>query len=382
MTGHIFIYGGIGREKGEISFDNVKEQITQAKAAEDLTVHLISPGGDVFEGEAIYNALRNTGKKITTHLEGTVASIATLIAAAGDTMVMNKTARFMIHNPKIQGFGQMADSRDLRHVANQLDQIKELLISVYDRKTKLGKEKLWELYDNETWLTADEAQKMGFVDDTQDAIKAVATININHIMEAKDKGLWAKIQNLFSMTKFKNEFTETLEDGRVVVVLSDDEDWTNKQVVLETGEALEDGTFKLKSGKSIVVAGGVITGTEATPPQDNTNEMDEKIKQLEAQLAEAKAAKDSEAQARLAAEGEVAKAKAETLKIQNRVTTIEKDFIKLQEATLQTVGDKNPPAGKGPVIKNLNQQQQIDPMGEFALKYYRNRNIIKDHDED
>lgn len=374
MTGHIFIYGGIGRDKGEISFENVKEQINQAKASEDLVVHLISPGGDVFEGESIYNALRNSGKKITTHLEGTVASIATLIAAAGDKMVMNKTARFMIHNPKIQGFGQMADSRDLRHVANQLDKIKELLISVYDNKTKLGKEKLWELYDNETWLTADEAQQMGFVDETQDAIKAVAKININHIMETKEKGLWTKIQNLFSMTKFKNEFTETLTDNRVVIVMSEDEDWTGKQVILEDGSALEDGTFTLQSGKTITVAGGAITEVGTPAPEDNTNEMDEKIKQLEAQLAEAKAAKESEAQARILAEGEATKAKAETLKIQNRVTTIEKDFIKLQQEMQKTIGDVTPP-GKGPVIKNADEEEYYDPMGEDFIKTLKARNL-------
>ena len=118
MAGHIFIYGGIGldQREHEISADNVRQQINENKSESELIVHLISPGGDVFEGEAIYNALKNSGKKITTHIEGTCASIATLIAAAGSNIIMNKTARFMIHNPKISNMQTAADSRDLRHV--------------------------------------------------------------------------------------------------------------------------------------------------------------------------------------------------------------------------------------------------------------------------
>jgi ATP-dependent Clp protease protease subunit len=379
--GDIFIYGGIGSEKGEISFNNVNEQLEQNASANELTVHIISPGGDVFEGEAIYNALKNTGKPITTHVEGTCASIATLIAAAGDKVIMNTTARFMIHNPKISGFSQMADSRDLRHVANQLDKIKELLINVYDKKTTLGKDKLWELYDNETWLTATEAKQMGFVDDVKDAIKAVAKINIQHIMEVKDKGLWTKIQNLFSLTKFKNEFTKTLADGRVVVIMSEPgEPVEGKQVVLESGEPLEDGEHPMQEGGEVItVGGGVITAVKVAEPEQKSdpkeNEMDNKIKELEAQLAAAVAEKEQAAAQAVTAQKETATAKAETLKFKNRMTEIEKDFIKLQEETSQTVGTP-PKETKGPVFKNTGKVEDFDPMGEFALTELKKRKII------
>ena len=205
MTGHIQIYGGIGTERNETSFENVKSQLDAEKGSEELAVHIMSPGGDVFEGEGIYNLLKNANKPITTYIEGTCASIATLIAAAGDKIVMNRTGRFMIHNPKISGLNSQADARDLRHVANQLDKIKTLLIDVYDRKTTLGKPKLWELYDNETWYTADEAKTAGFVDEVVDAIKAVAKVDFKHYNEMKNEGLWKKIQNLFQLNKFKAE---------------------------------------------------------------------------------------------------------------------------------------------------------------------------------
>lgn len=384
MAGHIFIYGGIGLDvrQHEISAQNVRDQIEQNKNEAELIVHIISPGGDVFEGEAIYNALKNTGKTITTNIEGTCASIATLIAAAGDKIIMNKTARFMIHNPKITGMQSAADSRDLRHVADQLDQIKTLLINVYMSKTGLAKEKLWELYDNETWLTADDAVRMGFIDESVEAIKAVATVNLKRFKMKKDVTFWAKMQSAFDAFKsFKNAFTEALADGRVIVVESDDEDWTGKRVTLEDGTPLPAGEHELASGKKISVdeSGTITAVTEAAAPADKqqTEEMDNKIKELEAQLAEAITAKET---AEANAKTQVAAADARALKFENRVSVIEKEFLKLKEEASKTMGDTSD-LPKGPVNKLPNKDQQIDPMAQEALKYFRQRNMIQ-QDED
>lgn len=378
MAGHIFIYGGIGLDvrQHEISAQDVRNQLDENKNESELVVHIISPGGDVFEGEAIYNALKNTGKTITTNIEGTCASIATLIAAAGDKIIMNKTARFMIHNPKITGMQSAADSRDLRHVADQLDQIKTLLINVYLNKTGLGKEKLWELYDNETWLTADEAVKMGFIDEAVEAIKAVATVNLKNIKMTKNVTFWAKMQNALEAFKnFKNAFTEALADGRVIVVESEDEDWTGKKVTLEDGTPLPAGEHELASGKKISVddQGTITSVTEAEPPADKqqTEDMDNKIKELEAQLAEAKNAKEvAEANAKT----QVAAAEAKATKFENRVAGIEKEFLKFKEEASKTMGDTSE-LPKGPVFKNADKEQKSDPMGDMALQFYKNRNL-------
>ena len=380
-VGHIFIYGGIGTDKREreISFNDVRQQIEENKSASELVVHIISNGGDVFEGEAIYNALKNTGKKITTHIEGTCASIATLIAGAGSTIIMNKNARFMIHNPKISGLGASADARDLRHVATQLDQIKTLLVNVYDQRLidkgkQLPIEKLWELYDNETWFTADQAEQMGFIDESVDAIKAVAKVDLNKINKmAKEKNLWESFQNLLSLKKFKNEFTETLQDGKVIIVMSEDENWTGKQVIYDDGSPIPDGDHVLASGKVISVANGVISEVKEATAQDNQNEeMENKIKELEAQLAEARSAKDSAEAAAKANENKAAEASAKALKFENRLTTIEKEFIALKEEASKTIGDTTPPG----LTPRPNDPKKFDAMGEFALNHYKSRNII------
>lgn len=376
MTGDIFIFGPIGTQRGEVSFENVQTQIAENKDAKELVVHIISPGGDVFEGEAIYNALKNSGKKITTHIEGTCASIATLIAGAGDKVFMNRTARFMIHNPQVTGLQGPADSRQLRHVATQLDKIKGLLIGVWDKKTTIGQAKLWELYDNETWLTADEAQQMGFIDESVDAIKAVASVDLKQFNKMNEqsilKTLVQGIKNL--IVKVTNQYEETLEDGTKVTVMSEDGDFAGKQILYEDGTPVPAGEHKLASGKVLVVGpDSTITEVKEPEPVDNSeveNDMkaNEEIQALKAKLAEAEA-KAQAAQAAMSTATEVA-AKLEQ-KFENK-------FAELEKRNAETVGTLTTP-GRGPVFKNMDDPaKDYDPMGEDALAILRNRNIIED----
>jgi ATP-dependent protease ClpP protease subunit len=392
--GDINIFGPIGPERNEIGFNNVKAQLDAAKDASEIALHIWSPGGDVMEGEAIYNLLKNSGKKITTYVEGTTASIATLIAGAGEKIIMNETARWMIHNPKISGLNTQADARDLRHVANQLDKIKTLLIDVYDKKTALGKPKLWELYDNETWYTAQEAKKAGFVDEVVDAqIRAVAKIDLKKY-QMKNTTLIQKIRNLLNVSKIENEMMETLSDDRTIIVQTEDEDWTGKPVFYEDGTPLPPGTYQLKSGKSFTVAQeGVIETVQATAPEQSTETTTEKpaeaetqemkvdpmkeLESLKAQNAELLAANQA-LQAQVAqSQGEATQAKAQVAKIQNRLSMVEKDFMELQTEASKTFGDTTEP-NKGPVIKNLKKDEPVDHMGTFARDFYKNRNLIND----
>lgn len=387
MTGDVYIYGAIGTDRGEISFDSIKAQVDQLQAADTLNVHIISPGGDVFEGEAIYNLLKNSGKSIRTYMEGTVASIATLIAGAADPgqLYMNSVGRFMVHNPKISGLQTSADSRDLRHFANQLDQIKTLLIGVWDKRTSIGKEKLSELYDNETWLTAAEAKSMGFADHVEDAIKAVAKADFKKFT-MKNKPSW--IQQVLNLLKIKNEYTETLADGTVIIVLSDTEDWTGKQVITEDGSPLAPGDYPMADGKVLTVAeGGVIsTVTDAMPEdkqeqtqeQPTENEMKE-IETLKAQLAEAQAKIAATEAEKAAAQAEAVTAKQSAVKFENRMKAIEDVLAKAG----QTVGDTTPvKVAGGNGQKMINKQAQSDPMGDFALSFYKKRGIITNNDEE
>lgn len=391
MTGHIFIYGAIGTGTGEVSLKNVKAQIEQDKTATDYTVHIFSPGGDVFEGYGIYNALKNTGKEVTTQIEGLCASISTLIAFAGNKIVMNRTSEFMVHNPKITDL--KGDANEIRNAASQLDKIKNILVDVAGQRAArngkpIPKEKLWDLYDKETWLNSQEALQMGFVDEVVDAQRAVAKVDLNNLhMEKNESWLKEFFKSFTAKAKIKNELlknqmTETLASGQVIVVDSEDGNWTGKKVVTETGEQLPPGEHPLVSGKILVVGeGSVISEVKEAPAEAKTeqnDEMENKIKELEAQLAEAKNAKAAAEAKAQESEKAASTASATIAKMENRVSEIEKKYLKLAEEAGKTVGDTSEPP-KGPVIKNLggDDQKDFDPMGNEALSYFKNRNLIK-----
>jgi len=169
VTQEIFIYGEVGKQ---VTLDTVLAKITP-KATEYI-VYIHSPGGDVFEGFAIYNALKNTGKEIEVRIVGQCASIATSIASAASPgrLFMNEKGSFMIHNPSFMQIS--GESKDLRNAAELLDQIKSQFLKEWSSRTGLSSEQLSKMYDAETFLTPMQAKEMGFVDEVKEELKAVA----------------------------------------------------------------------------------------------------------------------------------------------------------------------------------------------------------------
>lgn len=161
----LFIYGPIGRED-----NNPTEFITQLKAinANTLHIHINSPGGDMFAGHAIYGMIKNfKGKKIT-HIDGLAASAASIIAMAGDEIVMPKNTLLMIHNASTIAYG---DSQEFSRVADNLVKMNQTMQAVYAAKTKLPPEQITAMMDKETWLTAAEAKELGFIDTVTNEIE-------------------------------------------------------------------------------------------------------------------------------------------------------------------------------------------------------------------
>lgn len=128
---------------------------------ERLTVRINSGGGDVFEGLAIFNALCRHDAKVIVEIDGLAASIASVIALAGDEVNMSDNAFFMIHNP--HGFAG-GDAADMREFADLLDKIGGSLAGVYVDRSGQDIEAIQKLMDVETWLDAEEAKEAGFVD--------------------------------------------------------------------------------------------------------------------------------------------------------------------------------------------------------------------------
>jgi ATP-dependent Clp protease protease subunit len=127
-----------------------------------VNVRINSPGGDVFEGMAIYNALKSHSGTVRVTVDGLAASIASIIAMAGKTVSMAENSMMMIHNPFALTAG---DAGDLRKTADLLDKIKSQMVDTYNTKSKIGKKELGSMMDEETWLTAKEAVANGMADE-------------------------------------------------------------------------------------------------------------------------------------------------------------------------------------------------------------------------
>ena len=126
---------------------------------DSVRVEINSPGGDVFAGLAIYNGLRNSGKKVNVRVLGLAASAASLVAMAGDTIEMPENSFMMVHNP--WGFA-VGGASDMRDTADMLDKLGTSLASTYAKRTGKSAEEITALLDAETWMSAAEAVDAGF----------------------------------------------------------------------------------------------------------------------------------------------------------------------------------------------------------------------------
>ena len=127
----------------------------------DIAVWLNSPGGDVFAASQIYTMLKEYKGKVTVKIDGLAASAASVIAMAGDEIVMSPVAMMMIHNPATVIFGEAAD---LQSGIKMLSEVKESIINAYEQRTGLPRGKISNMMDAETWFSAQKAVELGFAD--------------------------------------------------------------------------------------------------------------------------------------------------------------------------------------------------------------------------
>lgn len=159
----IDIFDAIGKRwDGEgITAKAIAKTLAESPKSKRVVVRINSPGGEVFEGNTIVALLRESGKTIRTEVHGLAASMGSIIALAGDEIVMAEGSLMMIHNP--WGFA-MGDSRTMRRHADRLDKIRGGLLDRYAERSNLSRAEIGEMMDAETWMTPTEAIKNGFAD--------------------------------------------------------------------------------------------------------------------------------------------------------------------------------------------------------------------------
>lgn len=167
----LYIFGDITSyawdEKDRDAYGIVKE--LQALDVETIKVHINSYGGDVSEGLAIYNTLKNSKSEIVTICDGFACSAASVIFMAGDERIVNEASLLMIHNPWTWAIG---NADDLRKQAEDLDKIAQASINAYMSKVNIEEDELKQFLNDETWLTAQECLDMGFatkINESEDA---------------------------------------------------------------------------------------------------------------------------------------------------------------------------------------------------------------------
>lgn len=143
----------------DITPKNFKNELISSEG--DIVVWLNSPGGDVFAASQIYNMLKEYNGKVTVKIDGIAASAASVIAMAGEEILMSPVAMMMIHNPATVIFGEASD---FQSGIDMLSEVKEGIINAYEKKTALSRNKISKMMDSETWFSAQKAVELGFAD--------------------------------------------------------------------------------------------------------------------------------------------------------------------------------------------------------------------------
>lgn len=161
-TGEIWLYDQVGEGWfGGMSAKTFVAEVNKLGKVDIINLHINSPGGSVFDGVSIYNTLKNHPARIEVDVDGVAASIASVIAMAGDEIRMADNALMMVHNPSGVAVG---DAEEMRKIADLLDQVKGVIASTYAKRTGMKEAEVMQMMTEETWMTAAEAQDKGFAD--------------------------------------------------------------------------------------------------------------------------------------------------------------------------------------------------------------------------
>lgn len=288
----IFLNGLIGQSSDIFSFEpfftveDLQRMLDENKSATHLTVHITSNGGKVNDAFAMYDKLTNSGKKITTIGEGIVASAATILLLAGEKRQMTKYATLMIHNP----YGEVGGhAEDLQRAADELQRIEDKISKFYADHTGHPVTDFSKWMDKETYMSADEAMNLGFINEVVEPIKAVASISISNPQNTNFqfmKSILDEVKN--TLRDIKAQFTGTPKaldlttaDGRKLTAETDKAEISEGDTVTIDNKAAEAGEYTIPAiNKVVTVAAGKISAIKdvtAETPGASENEDDPEV---------------------------------------------------------------------------------------------------------
>jgi len=222
----MFIYGDVEGDgydwwsgetiDSETSANYFRTELAKYPNTKQINLYINSYGGSVFEGTAIYNQLKRHPANVIVHIDGFACSVASIIAMAGDKIIMPSNAMMMIHNAWVMTLG---NSKELRKAADDLDVLMEGNRQAYISKAgdKLSEETLMQMLEDETWLTAKQCLEIGLCDEISgqdaDLTKAEEMLQkVNQSLTSKinyNKAIAAQIREMRESPEQKQEQTIT-----------------------------------------------------------------------------------------------------------------------------------------------------------------------------
>lgn len=350
MIGKIYINGQIGAVDGEVGV-NLIDVIKQVKAQPQATsfdVLINSEGGYVDVGFDIYDylhSLKKSGMAINTVGIGLVASIATVIFMAGDTRKLKSGAQFMIHLPS----GEVGGTADeISSYSQMLKDTENQLVKFYTNATGLSEEAIRPLLRNETWLSSEDAQSMGFVTEQSIELQAVAKFSNtnNNKMNTEDKAWIEKqLEKFTAMFGSKPKNIVLLDSNGAEITFPKVEEGQTPAIGDEAtvdGQPA-DGEYimpQLNNAK-VIFAGGVITEIVEAESDDEMATLKAENERLAQELANAQA--------------NVETATAKATEVETKLSTIETEFtnFKAQVTAKFEVGKEERKEKKEEGVKNL-----------------------------
>lgn len=209
MIAHFYAYGTIGEndpyfkvftgeEDPVISSKKVSDFLNQNSAATEIIVHINSRGGSVDEGFAIHDLLTNSGKKITTRVEGQASSIASVVLMAGSVRQISENSTVLVHNPwmDLTLIGGL-EADEMIHIGNQMKEAENKILDFYVSKTGVEREAMAAFMKEETAFTADKALELKFATEILQPVKALAFMNFKK-ENPKNENLMSTIKEMLA----------------------------------------------------------------------------------------------------------------------------------------------------------------------------------------
>lgn len=265
-SAEIKVYGDIGdnywkdeEDKSVTSVADLEKFLTENKNLATIDIYINSNGGSVFDGIAMYNMLKRHKAYKRVYIDGFACSIASVIAMVGNKVVMPKTSMMMIHRPWTIAMG---NAEELRKIADDLDMMGDVIKNAYMSKVNIGEDKLSELMNAESFLTAEQCFEYGFCtqvgDETDGSVQAVETaLNQYENLYANKLANLESIKNAIkSIDETKSE--EVAQEVETLLTETLDEEVIDvKDEVIETEEIAEEEVGEVKANALKKFFGGM-----------------------------------------------------------------------------------------------------------------------------